>query len=449
VPLPLLDNTVRAAVWFARAEAGAATAVSARAVALARGACRTMFLNKLKIAAAVLLVFALLGTGATMLLKAAPQAPDQPAAAARPQRAEASDKDANAALTYGQAFVALRRGFGDPAKLAADCVTMPLDAHARELVTKGAYALRMMRQGAALPRCDWSVPLERGVNLSFTPGDGALVLCSLACLRARMRFEEGQTAEALSDIVAGLTLARQVSREGTFDGLFGSYQSEHRLSETLALYLPKLDAAALKDLKTRLAALPAAGNAAPVALRMEESLLDWIVGEVQEAKDKDALMAFLSQLAGFKSDEAEKNRARARELLEESGGTGEGVRKFAEAMRPGAALLAKTLDLPPDQVSREFEREEKKLAGNPVYTRLFAPVLQNVRDRQARITVRRALLSAALAIQLDGESALKNHPDPVVGGAFERVAFEGGFELRSKWKRDDQPLTLTVGRRGK
>ncbi|HEX5271141.1 MAG TPA: sigma-70 family RNA polymerase sigma factor, partial [Gemmataceae bacterium] len=94
VPLPLLSNTVRAALWFASAEAGCASAVSGQAVALARGAFRTMFLNKLKVAAAVLLAAAMLGTGATMLLRAAPPpvppAPPQPREE-RPGRDESAD----------------------------------------------------------------------------------------------------------------------------------------------------------------------------------------------------------------------------------------------------------------------------------------------------------------------------------------------------------------------
>jgi RNA polymerase sigma factor (sigma-70 family) len=73
VPLPLLDNTVRAALWFA-GEKAATGFVSAHAVALARGAFWAMFVNKLRIAAAALLAAAMLGTGATMLLKAAPEA---------------------------------------------------------------------------------------------------------------------------------------------------------------------------------------------------------------------------------------------------------------------------------------------------------------------------------------------------------------------------------------
>jgi hypothetical protein len=181
---------------------------------------------------------------------------------------------------------------------------------------------------------------------------------------------------------------------------------------------------------------------------MEEAMLNWIVGEVKEAKDKESLLAFLSQL-GVGPREPEKRRAEGRAFLAECGGTAEGVLKCAEETRRGSALLTRKLDLPPDQVGKEFEREERKLAGNPVF-KLFAPILHNVLVRQAQADIRRALLSAALAVRLDGKGALKRHPDPVVGGPFDYVTFEGGFELRSQWKLDPPgPLVLTVGRRRK
>jgi len=44
---------------------------------------------------------------------------------------------------------------------------------------------------------------------------------------------------------------------------------------------------------------------------------------------------------------------------------------------------------------------------------------------------------------------LKKHPDPIAGEPFEYAGFDGGFELRSKWKPGDKPMTLTVGRHGK
>ena len=106
------------------------------------------------------------------------------------------------------------------------------------------------------------------------------------------------------------------------------------------------------------------------------------------------------------------------------------------------------LTLPLDQFEKEFEQESKKWADNPVF-KVFFPAMVNVRRAQARMDIRRALLSAALAVRQEGTAALNNNLDPVVGGPFKYVPFEGGFELSSKLKgRDDKPVTLTVGHRG-
>jgi RNA polymerase sigma factor (sigma-70 family) len=463
VPLPLVNNTVRAALWFVREDVCAGGFISARVVALARGALRATLLNRLKNTAALLLTVAVLGTGAAVLLTAAPQAVAPATPETRPGRAEppgaVPDRGANAAVSYGRAFLALRRVSGDKEKIVADCLTMPLDAHAREIVTQAAYVLRMMQRGAARPNCDWAVDLEQGIELDFPRAKGVRVLSGLACLRARLRFAEGKSAEAIEDIVAALTLARYVSRDGTLDSLWAGYAIEQLMSETLARELPRLNARTVKDLQRRLGALPRGGSVATATMRMEESMLDWIVGEVKEGKDQDSLLAFLSQLCGGSAEPPEKRREKGRACLKECGGSGAGVLRRAEEMQRAYARLSKTLDLPPDQVAKEFEREEMKLADNPVF-KVFAPVLHNVRSRQAQAEVRRGLLSAALAVQLNGRGALKSHPDPIVGGPFDYAAFEGGFELRSKWSLDEKlrakwtldpigPLVLTVGRRGK
>jgi hypothetical protein len=141
-------------------------------------------------------------------------------------------------------------------------------------------------------------------------------------------------------------------------------------------------------------------------------------------------------------DPAEAGRA----LLEKCGGTATSVLKFAEAARPSYALMAEKLRLPLAQFEKEFEREMTRQAGNPVF-QLFFPAVAKVRQSQARAEVRRALLSAAFAVQLDGPDALKSHPDPLAGGPFEYTIFAGGFELRSKFGQDGHPLSLTVGRR--
>jgi len=361
------------------------------------------------------------------------------------------DLGANAALKYWQAFAQLPKlTDAQEHKLNAEYLTMPLDAHAREIVTKADYALRMMHRAAALPRCDWGLDYEEGIELLLPHAQAARTLSTLACLRARIRFEDGQYADATEDIVDAMAVGRHVSTDGTLITVLVNYAVEYRTGETLALYLPKLNAEMIKSLKARLGALPLSGTPAKGLVPFEEQAgLDWLIRKIKEQKDKESLLAFVSTYCSRRGDSPEQSRERGRAFVEECGGTSDGVVKMAEETRPCYTLTAKMLELPLDQFEKEFELESSKRAGNPVFKTLF-PSASSLRRSQARADVRRALLAAALDVQLEGPDALKNHPDPVTGGPFEMVAFEGGFELRSKFKpADDKPWALIVGRRGK
>jgi hypothetical protein len=363
------------------------------------------------------------------------------------------DLGANAALKYWQGFATLPRLTKAEQQKLGECLTMPLDAQARKFVTQARYALEMMHRGAALPRCDWGIGYEEGVGTLLPYAAAARVTANLACLRARLRFEEGKNAEAIDDVVAAMTLGRRVSLDGINSMVLTSYAIEHRMGEVLALYLPRLDAKRIRDLKKRLDALPA-GESLAAALNFEEKFaLDWVVRKVKEAKDKERLQVLLGQLC----DSPESGRA----FLKKCGGTAKGVLEFADQTRQSYRRLAKKLDLPLKEFEKEWDREVKNQAGNQVFKGVF-PALHKVRLMQLRADVHRALLAAALAVKLDGKDALKKHLDPVVGGTFEYVPFKGGFELRSKWKLDDKlrsrwklderfakPVVLMVGRRGK
>jgi hypothetical protein len=370
------------------------------------------------------------------------------------------DLGENAALKYWQAFATLPRYTDAQVQELGQCLTMPPDAHAREITTRAAYSLRMMNRGAALPHCDWGFGKhEEGIDVLLPHGVGARVLANLACLRARLRFEDGQSAAALDDLLAAMVLGRHISRDGVNVMLLTSFAIESRTSEALAQYLPKLPAGMLKDLKTRLAALPPGDNATE-AMRLEERwALEWFIRKVKEAPNKEGLLAFLAQTISESEKDTDPS-ARGRSFLEECGGTMDGVIKTAEEVRESYASIAKAMELPLDQFEKVSDREEMKLAHNAVAKVLF-PACAKVYWAQARANVRRALLAAAIAVQCDGPDALKLHPDPVLGGPFEYVPFAGGFELRSKWKPDDKlrakwklddrsttPLTLTVGLRG-
>ena len=358
--------------------------------------------------------------------------------------------DENAALKYWQAFSQLPK-FTDAEvqKLGPESLTMPLDAHARDILAKSEYALRMMHRGSAMPRCHWGISYEDGINVLLPHLQAARLLSSVAGLRARLRFADGQSAEAVDDVVAAIGLGRHVSGDGSLLAVLVGYAIEQRMNEMLALHLPKLDAPMIKDFKARLGMLPPGGTPAVATLKCEEATLDWFIRQVKETNGQEGLFElmkpfFISESEVPRPDVTEKARA----FVDECGGNAAGVIKFAEEVRPSYRLLAKSLELPLDQFEQQFEQEKKRQSGNPVF-KVFFPALAKVRQAQARIDVRRALLLAALDVQLSGREALKNHSDPVAGGSFDYVAFDGGFEVRSKFKQDDKPLVLTVGRHGK
>jgi len=353
----------------------------------------------------------------------------------------------NAALKYWQAFATLPQlTEAEGQRLSSECLTMPLDAGALEVVGRADYSFRMLHHGAALPRCDWGIGGEEGVYTRLPQVNAAWTLSALCCLRARQGFEAGRGAEAVDDVVAAWTLGRHVSLEGGFVALLVGYQIEHRMIETLAPHLPGLDPALLKDLRRRIAALPQFRSQA-TALRTDEGrTLDWLVRKVKGTKDREGLLNLLAWIDAAEGP-GRDSAAKAREFLDACGGTAEGLLRIAEEVRPSYGSLAEKIGLPPEQFEKEFEREATKRAGNPMF-KAFLPALPQLRRAQARADVRRALLDAAMDIRLNGREALKDHPDPVTGAPCEYVGFPGGFELRSAYTHDGRPVTLTVGRRG-
>src|SRR5438067_1785323 len=183
----------------------------------------------------------------------------QPLMAQAGDSAKAGERSENAALQYWQAFATMPKLSNDEQNQLADYAEHPVnpqDTRIRDLVKQSEYALHMMHRGAAIKQCDWGISYEDGVEVLLPQGSAARVLTSLARLRMRMRLEAGQTKEGIDDFVAAMTLARHVSQGGGFIMILTGYAIESRLSESLAVYLPKLDAKTLKDLQARLQALP-------------------------------------------------------------------------------------------------------------------------------------------------------------------------------------------------
>lgn len=98
VSASLLETTLRTASLFAAGEIVAATSISGRAVPLAEGALRTMFVHKLQAVAAVLVTLGLVSGSAGVWMQAAPAEPAAENESAVVARAEAPDAPAETAV---------------------------------------------------------------------------------------------------------------------------------------------------------------------------------------------------------------------------------------------------------------------------------------------------------------------------------------------------------------
>jgi RNA polymerase sigma factor (sigma-70 family) len=92
LPAALADSTLQAALLCAAGKPALAL-ISARAAALTEGALRTMFMTRLKIAAALLLMVAVAGSGAALFAGRGNEGADEPRAVDQPKTADQKPKD--------------------------------------------------------------------------------------------------------------------------------------------------------------------------------------------------------------------------------------------------------------------------------------------------------------------------------------------------------------------
>jgi hypothetical protein len=367
----------------------------------------------------------------------------------------ALDLNDNAALKYWRAF-ALMPHLSDEEqnKYREGASTMPLDDKVKELVSKCDPAFHELHHAAKVTHCAWSMNIVDGIYARMPECPAARTLATLGALHIRLRFEEKRNAEAVDAALDLIKLGRDISTGGTIIGVLVGIAVEAVATEAVAANLPRLGAAALTDFSSRLNKLPAMGTvAAAMSFGEERGFLIWFIGEVEKCKDKDALLKLLESILRTESSNDVAQEAKA--FLAACGGNKEGVLKQTEAARPAYKRWAKNLSLPLDQFQKFWEREEKEVLPTNIVMKTMAPALQHCRLSEARYEARRKLLNAAIAVQLEGQQALKSHGDPFGNGPFEYSAFDGGFELKSKLKlpkgkdNAEVPMSLVIGKRNK
>ena len=345
----------------------------------------------------------------------------------------------NAALQYLRAYAAIQQAKGmPPVRPSPDSYySVPLDDNATAIVSAGEAALRLVHSGAALRRCDWGVSMEEGIDADTSHRGAVRELSGLLGLRLRLRLAGGRTTEAVDDLLAGITLARHLSSDGSLASALIAANLEDEHSKILALNLGRLTRSDLTRVLEGLRTAPAGSTPRDALVTQIKISHARLTGIIRSATSSDDLLRRLMTLPMLGNNAAE--------LLRACGGTGDGIVRAMSELTSRLEDWVRRFDLVPPEFERVFLPEAASLKQRNGVFRLLTPSIPRIQREDLRVRVRRALVRAAVAVQRNGTTALTQHTDPCSGGLFLHSARGEGFSLQSRLILDGRAVELSTG----
>jgi len=358
-----------------------------------------------------------------------------------PARALAQPKDRNAAVQYLRAGVALRQNYPLPpdawVKLE-QALEAPLSVEDEKLVAAASEALAEFQHGAESKFCDWQMSAEDGPFANTGHRGAVMELVAVSALRARIRLRDGDHKGAIADLLAAYAAARHLSLDGSIASVLIGYKLEREVTAVLQNAIALLTPAELETLESGLAGLPQ-GFTMQNAIAAEKLKRNDLIDIVENAHTHDQL---ISRVAGIPS--LANDRAKAQELVDGCGGSLAGVMNCIDKQRAFYGKWIANFGLPPETFQQQYDPDYARASiGNPILER-FTPMLSRFRWAEAYNNTRRALLHAAVAVQLGGAKELSRYPDPSTGRPFNYIQSANGFVLESLLKENGKPISLSV-----
>ncbi len=306
----------------------------------------------------------------------------------------------NAAVRYRHADKTLRNDYAlppDAPTVLAKALTSPLDDSDQKLVKAAGMALAEFRGATALKNCDWGLTPEAGPSADTSYRQAIRELVLVSGIRARLRFRDGHSEDAISDTLAAMTAARHLSLDGTLASVLISYQLEDQISQILARNLSRLSRPQLRQLAAKLSSLPRSAKMSD-ALRSEQIDRHPLLTVVRGAAGRDDLIAHLSNGVPLLNGE----QGRAQQVVDGCGGSIHGFTACLDQQRALYETWIACFAEPPGQFESDYNLQlTKSAAANPII-RFFTPALPRLRWAEAYSRTRRMLLLAAVAVQMDG-----------------------------------------------
>ena len=378
---------------------------------------------------------------------------------------ESFDTNINPALLYYQAFLVapepLPQSEWDYLS-SYEGRSQPLPARYAGIVAGYDNQFRLVRQAAqATAPCDWGTDLSAGPATLLPQLAPAKEVMVATRLRLAWDLQHGRQAEACDDLLAAITLARSLPRNGLLISLLVQIAMEsigcYMVAENFYQFSPE----ALQQLAAGLEATPPRGTVAGCVPGEKALSQHWMLRRIEELQranpaDDAKVMAEIRKLFALVFDELDREGLgeKAQEapwwerVVRAAGGTSEGVVKLIHDLEPFNQKLAGVLALPYGEYQQQMKqlKAETQQSANPL-PGLGLAFWENSRDREFKGLVNLALLRAALEYKLHGQSGLQSVADPCGQGplGFRRFIFQGvdrGFELKSACPLNPWPYVM-------
>jgi hypothetical protein len=299
--------------------------------------------------------------------------------------------------------------------------------------------------------CDWGIDMSAGPGTLLPHLAPVKAVAVASKVRVKWDLQQGNQIGARDDLLTAFVLGRNVSRDGTLIGALVQYACEAIVYGTMAENFGQFSPETLQQLVEGFDAAPARGSMATTMMTAKTLDPDWLVNKIQKLqqenpgndakvmeaiRDNDELQDFLV----YNHDELGKRDTNIwQQIVTASGGTSGGLLKLVRDWEPLYSRLAKIMTLPLPEYQDQIQAFAAEIQGsqNPLVQAHFPDPLRP-RPREFKIQAWQAMVRAAVAYKLHGESGLQSVMDPFGNGpfAFQRFVFEGvdrGFELKSAY----------------
>lgn len=379
-------------------------------------------------------------------------------APARAQNAEPFRTDINPALLYYQAFIVEPHlGQSDWDYLETNEWKAPdLDEHFGKLLAEFDDTFRLVRQAAySKVPCDWGVDRTSGASTLLPELAYAKGVALNANRRVKWDLQHGRQDDAREDLLAALSLGRNISRDGTIISVLVQASIESIVSASVAENFGRFSPEQLQKIVDGMDATPARGtvsNAIISELSISRNSLLQKVEELQRADPGDdgkVMEGVRKQVQGDTNFWPKLEKA--------AGGTSEGVVRLLHGREQFAERMAQELPAVPGESfpakAGELEAEFTN-SPNPFVAEAVTAYLKT-RARDLWSLTALAEVRAAVEFKLHGEAGLNSVPDPSGNGPFkiERFFFEGvdrGFKLTPAYnmRGSSKPVLIFVETEG-